>query len=94
MIGRYLELNIYIMKKKRFYVVTETVVNFKKRTVDTFVRDISKELDNAQSILASSKEALIRINGFEKSLISDFEWGWAYESECCTIKNEINIKFV
>ena len=82
------------MRKKGLYVVTETIVNFKKKTVDTFVRGISEELDDAHSILAFSKEALIRINGFEESLIHDFELGWAYESECCTIKNEILIKFV
>ena len=82
------------MEKKSFYVVTETIVNFKKRTVDTFIRGISEELDSAQSILAFSKESLIRINGFDESLVSDYKWGWAYESECCTIKNEINITFV
>lgn len=82
------------MRKKSFYVVTETIVNFKKKTVDTFVRGISEELDGAHSILEFSKESLIRINGFEESLIHDFKWGWAYESECCTIKNEILIKFV
>ena len=82
------------MRKKSFYVVTETIVNFKKKTVDTFVRGISEELDSAHSILAFSKETLIRINGFDESLVSDFEWGWAYESECCTIKDEILLKFV
>ena len=82
------------MEKKSYYVVTETIVNFKKKTVDTFVKGLSEELDGAHSILAFSKETLIRRDGFEESLIHDFESGWAYESECCTIKNEINIKFL
>lgn len=82
------------MEKKSFYVVTETIVNFKKKTVDTFIKGLSEELDSAHSILALSKETLIKRDGFEESLIRDFRWGWAYESECCTIKNEINIKFV
>ena len=82
------------MEKKSFYVVTETIVNFKKKTVDTFIKGLSEELDGAHSILAFSKDTLIRRDGFEESLIRDFEGGWAYESECCTIKNEINIKFL
>ena len=82
------------MGKKSFYVVTETIVNFKKKSVDTFVKGLSEELDGAHSILAFSKETLIRRDGFEESLVRDFKWGWAYESECCTIKNEILIKFV
>ena len=67
------------MEKKSYYVVTETIVNFKKRTVYTFVKGISEELDGAHSILAFSKETLIRRDGFE---------------ECCTIKDEILIKFI
>ena len=81
------------MEKKSLYIVTETIVNFKRKSVDTFIKGISEELDSAHSILAFSKESLIK-EGFDKSLVSDFKWGWAYESECCTIKNEINIKFV
>lgn len=82
------------MEKKSFYVVTETIVNFKKKSVDTFVKGISEELDGAHSILAFSKETLVKRDGFEESLISDFKWGWAYESEYCTIKDEILIKFL
>lgn len=82
------------MEKKSYYVVTETIVNFKKKTVDTFVKGLSEELDGAYSILEFSKETLIRRDGFEESLIHDLKWGWAYESECCTIKDEILIKFV
>ena len=82
------------MEKKGLYVVTETIVNFKKKSVDTFVKGISEELDDAYSILAYSKETLIKRDGFEESLVHDFKWGWAYESECCTIKDEILIKFV
>lgn len=82
------------MGKKSYYVVTETIVNFKKKTVDTFVKGLSEELDGGHSILAYSKETLIKRDGFEESLIHDFIWGWAYESEFCTIKDEILIKFV
>lgn len=81
------------MKRKSFYIVSETIVNLKKKTVDTFIRGISEELDSVHSILEFSKEDLIR-NGFDKSLISDFEWGWAYKSDSCIIKDEINIKFL
>ena len=81
------------MKKKTFYVVTETIVNFEKKSVDTFVKGISEELDSAHSILASSKSGLI-VCGFDKSLISDFTWGWAYESETCIVKDEIYMKLV
>ena len=82
------------MERKSFYVVTETIVNFKKKKVDTFIKGISEELDGAHSILAFSKDTLIRRDGFEESLVHDFKWGWAYESEYCTIKDEILIKFV
>lgn len=82
------------MGKKSFFVVTETIVNFKKKSVDTYIKGISEELDGAHSILAFSKETLIRKDGFEESLVHDFKWGWAYESEYCTIKDEILIKFV
>ena len=82
------------MEKKSYYVVTETIVDFKKKTVDTFVKGLLEELDGAHSILAFSKETLIRRDGSEESLIHDFKWGWAYKSEYCTIKDEILIKFV
>lgn len=81
------------MGRKSFYVVSETIVNLKKESVDTFIRGISEELDSAHSVLELSKEDLIR-NGFDKSLISDFEWGWVYKSDSCIIKDEINIKFL
>lgn len=81
------------MKKKTFYVVTETIVNLDKKSVDTFVKDISEELDDALSILESSKTGLI-VFGFDKSLISDFAWGWVYESEICIVKDEIYMKLV
>lgn len=81
------------MKRKSFYVVSETIVNLKKESVDTFIRGLSEELDSAHSVLEYSKEDLIR-NGFDKSLISDFNWGWTYKSDSCIIKDEINIKFV
>lgn len=82
------------MGKKSIFVVTETIVNFKKKSVDTFVKGISEELDGAHSILTFSKETLIRKDGFDESLVSDFSWGWAYKSKNCTIKDEIIIKFV
>ena len=82
------------MGKKSFFVVTETIVNFKRKSVDTFIKGISEELDGAHAILTFSKETLIKKDGFDESLVSDFKWGWAYESECCTIKDEILIKFV
>lgn len=66
----------------------------RKKKVDTFIKGISEELDGAHSILAFSKDTLIRRDGFEESLVHDFKWGWAYESEYCTIKDEILIKFV
>ena len=81
------------MEKKSFYVVTETIVGFEKKSVDTFIKGISEELDDALSILSSSKETIIK-DGFEKSLISDFKWGWVYKSEYSIVKDEILIKFV
>lgn len=81
------------MKRKSFYVVSETIVNLKKESVDTIIRGISEELDSALSVLEFSKEDLLR-NGFDKSLIGDFKWGWAYKSDSCIIKDEINIKFL
>lgn len=81
------------MERKSFYVVTETIVNLEKKSVDTFVKDISEELDDALSFLASSKSGLI-VCGFDKSLISDFAWGWVYESEICIVKDEIYMKLV
>ena len=82
------------MEKKSYFVVTETIVNFKRKTVDTFIQGISEELDGAHSILAYSKKKLIKKDGFDESLVRDFKWGWAYESEYCTIKDEILIKFI
>ena len=81
------------MEKKSLYVVTETIVNFKRKSVYTFIKGISEELDDALSILSSSKETIIE-DGFEKSLISDFKWGWIYKSEYSIVKDEIIIKFV
>lgn len=81
------------MKRKSFYVVTETIVIFERESVDTFIRGISEELDCAHSVLEFSKRSLIK-GGFDKSLISDFEWGWAYKSDYCIIKGEITIKFL
>ena len=54
------------MEKKSLYIVTETIVNFKRKSVDTFIKGISEELDSAHSILAFSKESLIK-EGFDKS---------------------------
>lgn len=81
------------MERKSFYVVTETIVNFKRKSVDTFIKAISEELDSALSVSKFSKEKMIE-DGFDKSLISDFAWGWAYESNSCIIKDEIIIKFL
>ena len=86
-------LILYIMEKKRFYVVTETIVGFEKKSVNTFIKGISEELDNAQSILSSSKETLIE-DGFEKSLISDFNGGWVYKSDYSIIQDQILIEYV
>lgn len=81
------------MKRKSFYIVTETIVIFKRESVDTFIKGISNELDSALSVLEFSKENLIK-GGFDKSLISNFEWGWICKSDSCIIKDEINIKFL
>lgn len=81
------------MKKKSFYIVTETIVGFERKSVNTFIKGILEELEDAQSILSSSKETLIE-DGFDKSLVSDFEKGWVYESDYGIIKDEILIKFV
>lgn len=81
------------MERKSFYVVTETIVNFKRKSVDTFIKGISEELDSALSVSKFSKEKMIK-DGFDKSLISDFTWGWIYESDSCIIKDEINVKFL
>ena len=80
------------MEKKSLYIVTETIVNFKRKSVDTFIKGISEELDSAHSILAFSKERLIK-EGFDKSLVSDFKWAWAYKSDYSIIKDQILIKF-
>lgn len=81
------------MKRKSFYVVTETIVIFERESVDTFIKGISEQIDSALSVLEFSKKSCIKA-GFDKSLISDFEWGWAYKSDSCIIKDEINIKFL
>lgn len=81
------------MEKKKFYFVTETMVDFERMSVDTFIKGISEELDNAHSILSISKMTIIE-DGFDKSLISDFESGWVYKSDYCIIKDEIIIKYV
>lgn len=81
------------MVRKIFYVVTETIVDFEKKSVNTFIKGITEELDYALSVSKFSKEKMLE-DGFDKSLISDFEWGWAYESNCCIIKNEIILKFL
>ena len=81
------------MERKSYFVVTETIVNFKKKSVDTFIKGISEELDSALSMSKFSKEKMIE-DGFDKSLISDFAWGWTYKSNSCIIKDEIIIKFI
>lgn len=81
------------MKRKSFYVVTETIVNLKRKSVDTFIKGISEELDSALSVSQFSKQTMIE-DGFNKSLISDFKWGWTYESDSCIIKDEILLKFL
>ena len=81
------------MEKKKFYLVTETMVNFKRMSVDTFIKGISEELDNAHSILSISEMTIIE-NGFDRYLISDFESSWVYKSDCCIIKDEIIIIYV
>ena len=81
------------MEKKGFYVVTETIVGIERKSVNTFIKGISEELDCAQSILSYSKETLIE-DGFDKSLISDFKGGWVYKSDYCIVQDQIIIKFV
>lgn len=81
------------MERKSFYVVTETIVNLEKKSVDTFVKGISEELDSAHSMLYFSRKSMIE-QGFDESLISEFTWGWTYESDSCIIKDEIIIKFL
>ena len=81
------------MEKKSFYVVTETIVGFERKSVNTFIKGISEELDCAQSILSYSKETLIE-DGWDKSLISDFKGGWVYKSDYCIVQDQILIKFV
>lgn len=81
------------MKRKSFYVVTETIVILERKSVNTFIKGISEELDGALSVSKFSKEKMIE-DGFDKSLISDFTWGWTYESNSCIIKDEILLKFL
>lgn len=81
------------MERKSFYVVTETIVNLKKQSVDTFIKGISEKLGSAHSVLYLSRKSMTE-QGFDESLISDFKWGWVYKSDSCIIKDEINIKFL
>lgn len=81
------------MEKGFYFVVTETFVSLERKTVDTFIKGISEELNSALSVSKFCKDSLIK-DGFEKSLISDFSWGWEYKSDYCIIKNEVIIKHV
>ena len=81
------------MEKNKFYLVTETMVDLERMSVDTLIKGISEELDNAHSILSFSEMTFIE-GGFDKCLISDFECSWVYKSDYCIIKDEIIIIYV
>lgn len=82
------------MNKKKLYVVTETIVNFEKKSVDTFVIGVSEELDGAKSIMEYSLQKLLR-QGCDGILLSDTSaWKWAYKSTQFLIKNEIALNYL
>lgn len=81
------------MKRKCFYVVTQTYVDFIDQSVEVFIIGISEELDGAKSILNSIYEKKLK-NGYYKDHFEINLWEWVYKSDCWMIKSEIHTKYV
>ena len=81
------------MEKKSIYVITETYLNSKDMSVETFVKGISEERNSAENLLKSLREVKIKL-GYHESDFVIWGWGWTYKHIYGVIKAEIHLKYI
>ena len=80
------------MEKKMLFIVTETFMDLKKNSVNTFVTGASEELEGAESILRYSYECKLKI-GYKESNFKMDNWSWTYIHDYGLIRADINITY-
>ena len=80
------------MEKKGLFIVTETFLDLKKNSVNTFVTEVSEDLDGAQSILRASYEYKLKI-GYKESKFMMDNWSWTYIHDYGLIRAEIHFRY-
>ena len=77
------------MEKKDLFIVTETFMDLKKNSVNTFIAGVSWTLDGAKSILRAGYEYKIKL-GYLKSYFEMDNWSWTYIHDYGLIRGEIH----
>ena len=77
------------MEKKDLFVVTETFMDLKKNSVNTFVAGVSWTLDGAESILRAGYEYKLKLGYLESNFKMD-NWSWTYIHDYGLIRGEIH----
>ena len=80
------------MEKKGLFIVTETFLDLKKNSVNTFVTEVSEDLDGAQSILHDAYEYKLKLGYRESHFMMD-HWSWTYVHDYGLIRAEIHFRY-
>ena len=80
------------MEKKMLFIVTETFMDLKKNSVNTFVTGASEELEGAEIILRYTYECKLKI-GYQESNFKMDNWSWTYIHDYGLIRADINITY-
>ena len=81
------------MQKKKMYVVSETCLNSKCMYVETFIKEITEELEIAMDVLNSLREVKIKL-GYDKNNFFISNCGWAYKHVFGIIKADIHLIYL
>ena len=80
------------MEKKGLFIVTETFLDLKKNSVNTFVTEVSEDLDGAQSILRDAYEYKLTLGYRESDFIME-HWSWTYIQDDGLVRAEIHFRY-
>lgn len=77
---------------KGIFVVTETFLDLKKNSVNTFVTGISDDLYGAQKALRDAYEYKLKL-GYKVSHFVMDHWSWTYIHDYGLVRAEIQIRY-
>ena len=80
------------MEKKGLFIVTETFLDLKKNSVNTFVTEVSEDLDGAKSILRASYEYKLKLGYKETNFMMD-NWSWTCIHDYGLIRAKIHFTY-